>query len=67
MNVKVGMRKLLKNQTYDVIKMNDYPSLFYGFSFPLLLLSPSFLRRHMADFLDTLSRYITTSGTFIKS
>ena len=35
--------KCLKNQPRDVIKMRDCPSLFYGFSFPLFLSSPSFL------------------------
>ena len=52
--------KCLKNQPHDVIKMRDYPSLFGGFSFSLLLSSPSFLWRHMADFWDTLSRYNST-------
>ena len=50
--------KCLKNQPCDVIKMSHYPSLFWGFSFLLFLSSHSFLWLHMADFWDTLSRYI---------
>ena len=34
--------KCHKSQPCDIIKMRDYSSLFKGFSFPLLLSSPSF-------------------------
>ena len=49
--------RVSKNQPLDVIKIRDYLSLLYGFSFQLLLPSPWFLWRHMADFWDTLSSY----------
>ena len=44
--------KCLKNQPCDFIKLRDCPSL--------LLSSLSFLWRHMADFLDSLSSYMGT-------
>ena len=45
--IKRNFTKCLKNQpSCDVIKMRDYPSVFQGFSFPLLFLSLILMTSH---------------------
>ena len=51
-SLSVAGQSVSKNQLCDVIKIKDYPSLFYVFSFRLLLSSPSFFWRHI--FFETL-------------
>ena len=63
------LQNCVKNNPFDDIKMWDYQSLFYEFSFPLLLSPLSFLWRHMDNFLHNFAAIWSLSWqlTYLKS